>query len=372
MELYKQNLQIDLPYPMEQLFTSQNTYKKEDFLFFDIETTGLSADVSNLYLIGCLYYENEEFHMKQWFADSYDSETALIQAFFEELKNHKVLLHYNGNGFDIPYLQKKIAAFELPYSFDCIESIDLYKAIRPYKKILQLPNLKQKTIEAFLNIGREDEYNGKELIPVYGEYMKKKFCREDNSKELSLLLLHNDEDLKGMVELLSLCYYIDLFKKKHKILSVGLKDSIVTAVLSLEHALENQVKYHNEGLSFETIGNELHINLLLHQGELKYFYPNYKDYYYLPAEDMAVHKSVAEYVDKEFREKAKKSNCYIKKTGLFLPVDEEMAKEINTMVFRTDASSKQGFMEISESWLTNLEHQDLLEDYLHMLICNLK
>ena len=41
------------------------------------------------------------------------------------------------------------------------------------------------------------------------------------------------------------------------------------------------------------------------QDTLKYFYDNYKDYFYLPKEDTAIHKSVATYVDKDFRQKAK-------------------------------------------------------------------
>ena len=44
-----------------------------------------------------------------------------------------------------------------------------------------------------------------------------------------------------------------------------------------------------------------------------------KEYFYLPAEDTAVHKSVASYVDKEFRQKATKDTCYIKQNGDFLP-----------------------------------------------------
>ena len=57
----------------------------------------------------------------------------------------------------------------------------------------------------------------------------------------------------------------------------------------------------------------------MYMGELKYFYPNYKDYYYLPAEDCAIHKSVGTYVDKNFRTQAKAANCYSKKYGTFLP-----------------------------------------------------
>ena len=40
------------------------------------------------------------------------------------------------------------------------------------------------------------------------------------------------------------------------------------------------------------------------------YYLDYKNYYYLPNEDMAVHKSVAVSVDRTHREKAAPENCY--------------------------------------------------------------
>lgn len=367
MKIYEQKLQLEIPYPVEKLVAGTEASSFEDFLFFDIETTGLSADISSLYLIGCLYYRDNSFHMIQWFADSYDSEPELLTAFFTKLKEFKVLLHYNGHGFDLPYLTKKVAQFELPYSFDGLQSIDLYRDIRPYKKILQLPNLKQKTIEEFLMLHREDEYTGKELISVYGEYMKKKFSYQENAQELRLLLLHNDEDLKGMIALLSLCDYIDLFKEQHEVLEMIKEQEVITAKLQLTRPLLRPVKYHNEGLSLEVCGNQLIIHVLYYEGELKYFYKNYKDYYYLPAEDTVIHKSVAEYVDRDYKEKAKKANCYIRKSGVFLPMYETSDCD-STLLFKREVNDKQGFMEVSE---TTFSSPSELKEYFYQLLRNL-
>ena len=41
------------------------------------------------------------------------------------------------------------------------------------------------------------------------------------------------------------------------------------------------------------------------EGTLKYYYPDYKNYYYLPLEDEAVHKSVGVYVDRPAGKKPK-------------------------------------------------------------------
>ena len=57
---------------------------------------------------------------------------------------------------------------------------------------------------------------------------------------------------------------------------------------------------------------------------LYYFFSDYKNYYYLPQEDQAIHKSVAAYVEKEYRQPARKENCYTRQYGLFLPQTEEL------------------------------------------------
>ena len=53
---------------------------------------------------------------------------------------------------------------------------------------------------------------------------------------------------------------------------------------------------------------------------LKHFFKDYRNYYYLPEEDRAVHKSVGCYVERKYRRAAKASTCYIKKAGIFLPI----------------------------------------------------
>lgn len=52
------------------LHSYNNTAAVSDFLFFDIETTGFSARNSMCYLIGCVSLNNENFIIKQFFADN--------------------------------------------------------------------------------------------------------------------------------------------------------------------------------------------------------------------------------------------------------------------------------------------------------------
>ena len=67
-------------------------------------------------------------------------------------------------------------------------------------------------------------------------------------------------------------------------------------------------------------GRPAALEIGLYQGELKHFYQDWKDYYYLPAEDTAVHKSIGQFTDRAARQKATPATAYTKKAGSFLPV----------------------------------------------------
>lgn len=323
---------------------------KEDFLFLDIETTGFSPDVTSIYLIGCCYYQNNFWQLIQWFADDYISEEQMLQSFIDFSKNFKVLIHFNGLGFDIPYMQKKMAHYKIDFNFSTFLQIDLYKRIFPYKKVLGLPNLKQKTIEHFLGISRTDNYSGKELINVYVTFMKDKFSGCENMhKEQNTLLLHNEEDVCHLISLTSILAYCDLFEEKPNVINMFYEDGAVTITFSLQNGVKKEVFYKDDFIILqvkEKVG-QLHVTCLT--GVLKYFYPNYKDYYYLTLEDTAIHKSVAEFVDKNYRIKAKAANCYTKKEGIFIPQFHGDLKP----AFRKEYKAKESFLEVSEKLITN-------------------
>ena len=198
-----------IAYPLERLGDP------EKLVFFDIETTGFSADYNTVYLIGCIWPEGDQLRFIQWFADTKTAEADVLNAFFEFLKNFCTLVHFNGDMFDIPFVTKRAGTLKLTPTFDCVESIDIFRRIKPFKKLLGLPDMKQKTIERFLKISREDLYNGGELIEVYLDYLK---TRDEEEKRL--LLLHNEDDLKGMPSLLPVLFYPDFFAQDFTLSSV--------------------------------------------------------------------------------------------------------------------------------------------------------
>ena len=346
---------IEHPVEFQDTYDLTRIGSLEELLFFDIETTGFSGDTSSLYLIGCTCYRDGGWHMIQWFADTRDSEPQVLEAFFQFLKGFKVLVHFNGDGFDIPYLLKRCAHLGVDGSFDGVASLDIYKLVRPLKRLLGLDSLKQKAIEQFLGVTRTDVFSGGELIEVYREYL-----RSRDQRLYGLLILHNEDDLKGMPSILPILNYPDFLNGPLTLAGqrrTELRDIFGRGIPMLEleyespYCLPVAFEAENGRVCVNADQSRLTCRVELYDGELKFFYPNFKDYYYLPFEDAAVHKSVGEYVDRDARVKATAKTCYTKKSGLFLPQFEELWAPA---LFR-DYKDKPAFVEYSPEMFASEE-----------------
>lgn len=321
-------------------------HPKEDILFIDIETTGLSPKASSLYLIGAMYFDtvSDSWHLKQFFADDYKSEAAIISSFMETLCNYKYLYHFNGKTFDIPYILSKCKKHNIKPDKHCTEilndaeskySIDILAMIRPLKKLLSIEKANQTELEHWLNIEREDKYTGGELISVYTEYMQSKITSSGKAAELErLLLLHNHDDIEQMLNICSIISYRNVFSDENIITITDITEGTGNYInINFKHGISVPKKVNitksypvsrAESLTIPEIKLILDKNtgtlcIPILQGILKHFYSNYKDYYYLENEDTAVHKSLISLTDKNNRKKATASTCYIKKEGLFIP-----------------------------------------------------
>ena len=93
---------------------------------------------------------------------------------------------------------------------------------------------------------------------------------------------------------------------------------------------------------------------------MKYFYSNYKDYYYLPEEDVALHKSVASFVDKEHRTQATAATCYTRKYATYLPQWDIFMEPF----FKRDYKSKELFFELTEEMKTDRDFFSRYAQYL--------
>ncbi len=93
----------------------------------------------------------------------------------------------------------------------------------------------------------------------------------------------------------------------------------LVVTLTLDAPVNEPVFRHRGGFFLTAQGCAAKLHIRFYHGELRYFYDHYQDYYYLPEEDVAMHKSVAAYVDRAYRRQATPSTAYLRKSGLFLP-----------------------------------------------------
>lgn len=323
-------------------------------VFFDIETTGLSHRTSHLYLIGAVYKENQTWQYIQWFLQKPSEEKQVLTEFSAFLRRFDTVIHYNGQTFDIPYLKGRYEYWELPDPFlepSPKDSLDLFRVLTPMKQFLRLDSMKQKAVEQLLSFPRKDERDGKELIDVYHQYLK-----TAGQEELRLLLLHNHDDLLGMLTIYHFHTYLTQTLPCPSLTDFQIRDQRM--ILQLQTGLPSPVPlgFQSETLSLRIEGVSLTLTLQGYEGCFRHYYPNYKDYFYLPLEDTAIHKSVGIYVDPSCREKAKADTCYTKKEGLFFP----QPSPVFTPDFRRD--SRKG-----DSWFLAEQLKDAPKEALEML-----
>lgn len=392
--------------PNKTIHLSQLFENPQEVLFFDIETTGFSPRSASIYLIGCGFFAKDGWHIRQYFAETPAQEGEILRAFCSLADSFSHFVHFNGITFDVPFIQAKCRNHGL-LPFAPASQCDIYKRISPYKNLLHLPGCRQKQMEEFVGIDREDQFNGGQLIELYRNYTE-----APDERLLHMLLLHNAEDLAGMLQMASILSIPMLFEDgRFSVNEIHCESSRradgswgeeMWISLSPEVALPVPVTCHGTasavrsaarsasasssslassaspassvsassalcGCFFSGSKHKVLLRLPIIEAELKFFYPDYKNYSYLPAEDCAIHKSVAIYVDKSQRMPATAATCYTRMTGKFLPWFGAATDEVP--LFRTEHKDKQRW--IKTDALT-LDQQEFCTAYVKELLAALK
>ena len=359
----------------------------EDTLLYDIETTGLNPKSSQLYILGILLFHKENIELIQYFAESVLDEEEILEQFFQLCKTKRVLISFNGEGFDNRFIETMAKSYgKLPLHLN-LKQLDLFKLIRKRKKFYGLESCSLKSCERFLGIYREDRCSGGELISVYREYLQDK-----DSEKKNMLLLHNREDIQNLPALFSFLAYENIFQGNVHFQRAELlvRDEIIKkncsnqteSTLEIEHLeLEETKNCHTsdkiclkfslpssvpvpltltpKNFLLEIKETSLCLTVPLYQGELCYFFKDYKDYEFIPSEDRVVHKSLAAIYPKEMREKAKASTAYQKMKTSFLPIFQEKEK-----VFKKTYQDKQCFIPFKENTFESISPVEYLLSFL--------
>ncbi len=293
------------------------------FLVLNIETTGISAERSRVVLIGCLSPGEDSWDLIQWFDESGEEEQQILSSFLLYVSRFDTVVTYGGDRFDLAFLNKRLQHIGLDPLPEMLRSLDLYKEIQPFKPFIGLPDYKQQTLEQALETGRTDTMEGAEVARLYGQYLQ--FRLPSAAQQI---LAHNEADLTGIACMLPLTAFRQLTDPHLTLRRAQANyytdhDGEQKEELFLFFRLQDPLPLPAGGAAdhcyLRIEGADGVLKVPIYTETLRYFYANYKDYYFLPEEDMAVHKYIASYVDRSRRLQARPETCYTRKTASYLP-----------------------------------------------------
>lgn len=203
-------------------------------LVLDIETTGLDFKRDKLVLLGLVKEEKDEVYIYQYFAENDNEEIILLEIFLREIKGKK-LITFNGENFDIPFLNSRLLSHKLMPIFP-EDSLDIYKIIKWNSKFFSYDSMKLIDIEKLIGIERDDPSRYKAISKLTGEILTR--------NKPYPILKHNENDLIATEALSDIeNFYIDKLSISSKIGKFWIvKANINKDIGNFEFKSENKVK----------------------------------------------------------------------------------------------------------------------------------
>ncbi len=334
---------INNNYKLEEISYAIEKYFNEQTLFFDIECTGLSPRKSFIYLIGYATRKGDTVTITQLLAKDESDELELLKEFENVMENYPNLLGFNSTRFDESFILERCRKYKFNTSIKSKHHTDLYLMTTKARCLLDLPNFKQKTIENYLGLYRDDQYDGGQLIPVYQHYS---LLGDTQSKEL--VLLHNFEDVKGMIYICDILSFPDLLSSELKYISHEIDGDKIRFEIETNINLPKSINKNREYGLYIIKNNRIYVTLNLFEGELCTWLSDFKNYYYLIDEDMIIPKSLGESMDKSARRPAKRADCKVKAEGKYLQLPDKIDIGTSLRVFKESYESKEAFVSTSD------------------------
>lgn len=241
------------------MITYKRLYKpenlKENQIILDIETTGLDSSKDQLVLLGIIAYENDKFYIMQYFAEDDDEEKRVLQIYLKKIID-KEIVNFNGDKFDIPFLNNRLIANDLFPVFP--ESYDLLKAISSRRKFFVFKSMRLIDLEKKIGIFRDDPSRYKVISKLTEDIIKR-----DKPKPI---MIHNENDLIATEKLSNIEDYfndelsIGIDNNKITINSVWINNDIGSFILSSQDILEDSY-FIGPNYELRTNKNIIEINL---------------------------------------------------------------------------------------------------------------
>lgn len=186
------------------LFTIANSANFEinediinNVLFIDTETTGLMGGTGTVsFLIGIGYFNNDKFVIEQYLMRDYDEEAAMLIDIKNKLKNHNIVVSFNGKSFDLPLIKTRLILNRLKRPEFNIH-VDLLHSARRLWSFLDSCSLNSLE-ENVLDYERIDDIPGHLIPDLYFGFLENK-----DLKQLVPVLEHNRYDILSLLTLFS-------------------------------------------------------------------------------------------------------------------------------------------------------------------------
>jgi hypothetical protein len=143
------------------------------------------------------WWSEGRFHVRQYFLPGPGRELSILKACAALAKRFRVVVTFNGNGFDLPLLRTRALMARMKDPFRDLVSWDLLPAVRRLWG-RRLTDCRQQTLEASV-CGRRrgpGDIEGAQIPQVYFRYL-----REGDTTVLKRVLRHNYRDMVGMAYL---------------------------------------------------------------------------------------------------------------------------------------------------------------------------
>ena len=372
---------------------------KEQILIYDIDTTSFEAANGCIFLIGVMFYQNDELHFLQLFSESIDEEALIIGKFFDIAENYNVLLSYKGESFDIPFIGKRLYTLkqnELYKRFTMLRSrsYDIAGEIMSVKASLSFSSTKLDYLRKKCGQQVPERISGENISKFYvehiaaaklkkllettgnatnhdmiGDYHPKPVTDElahikpdSGDRFLSDILYRNRENIESVIYLLRLSRIFSMRKGRFDVNLSTVCDNI---------DVENSLTNNNDTVFFAYFADNFRLTIPISvvSVSLKQYYPNYKDYYYFPAEDMAVHKSIAEFAASGSKKKATAKTAYRNVSGRFIPVPGAYARSESNKdasFYKAEFDSDDYYIPVDE--LLSIKDNEKLKELAYYLL----
>ena len=381
---------------------------KKQILIYDIDTTSFEAANGCIFLIGVMYYQDEQLKFTQFFSESIEEEAQIIENFFDIAENYNILLSYKGESFDIPFIGKRLYTLKQNTLYNRFVSLrprsfDIANEIMSVKATLGFSSTKLDYLRKMCGQTVPERINGENISKFYVEHIAANKLRKllettnkaQNSNMIGLynpkpviddlahikpdsgdrfltdILYRNKENIESVVYLMRLARIFSMKKGRFNvIIDIGLFDN----------PEEPGITNNSDTVTFFITANDFKICIpvTIVSLSLKQFYPNFKDYYYFPAEDMAVHKSIAEFAAAGSKKKATAKTAYRNVSGRFIHIPLAFAKsETNkdSSFYKADYDSNDYYLPVDE--ISGIKDTEKIKELAYYLLleyasCNLK